>query len=106
LADGRGALQSLAADRWRIAVTLTTAMIVIYFGFIALIAYKRDLLAIPIVPGLTIGIALGAAVIVVSWILTYVYVRWANAHYDVRLAAHVRDEAAREDAATRAGGVR
>ena len=33
-------------------------------------------------PGLSLGILLGALVIVVSWITTWIYVRWANAHYD------------------------
>jgi uncharacterized membrane protein (DUF485 family) len=80
-------LRALAAKRWRIAVTLTLAMIVIYFGFIALIAYDRSVLAILIAPGLTLGILLGALVIVVSWLLTYGYVRWANAHYDTELRA-------------------
>jgi uncharacterized membrane protein (DUF485 family) len=37
-------------------------------------------------PGLSLGIVLGALVIVLSWLLTWVYVRWANDHYDVRLA--------------------
>ena len=78
-------LQALAAQRWRIALTLTISMIVLYFGFIALIAYDRPLLAKLVAPGLTLGILLGALVIVVSWLLTYGYVRWANTHYDVAL---------------------
>ena len=78
-------LRALAARRWRIALSLTAAMIVIYFGFIALIAYNRTLLATLLTPGLTLGILLGALVIVASWLLTYGYVRWANNHYDVAL---------------------
>jgi uncharacterized membrane protein (DUF485 family) len=78
-------LRALAARRWRIALSLTVAMIVLYFGFIALIAYDRALLAKLVVPGLTLGILLGALEIVVSWLLTYAYVRWANVHYDVQL---------------------
>lgn len=77
----------LAARRWRIALTLTAVMIVMYFGFIALIAYDRPVLAKLVAPGLTLGILLGALVIVVSWLLTYGYVRWANDHYDVALRA-------------------
>ena len=80
-------LRALAAKRWRLALTLTAAMIVLYFGFIALIAYDRSLLAILLAPGLTLGILLGALVIVVSWLLTYGYVRWANTHYDVAVRA-------------------
>ncbi|MFL5612766.1 MAG: DUF485 domain-containing protein [Gemmatimonadaceae bacterium] len=78
-------LQELAARRWRIALTLTAVMVVIYFGFIALIAYDRPVLARLVTPGLTVGILLGALVIVVSWLLTYGYVRWANDHYDPAL---------------------
>jgi uncharacterized membrane protein (DUF485 family) len=80
-------LRALAAMRWRIALTLTAVMIVIYFGFIALIAYDRPVLATLVAPGLTVGIVLGALVIVVSWLLTYGYVRWANTRYDVALRA-------------------
>ena len=80
-------LRVLAAKRWRIALTLTAAMIVLYFGFIALIAYDKPLLAKLVAPGLTLGILLGALVIVVSWLLTYGYVRWANTRYDPALRA-------------------
>ena len=40
-----------------------------------------------VVPGLTLGILLGALVIVASWILTWIYVRWAAAHYDPGIRA-------------------
>jgi uncharacterized membrane protein (DUF485 family) len=86
MTDRHAELDTLAAARWRIAVALTAAMIAIYFGFIALIAYNKPFLSRLIVPGLTVGIAMGALVIVASWVLTYVYVRWANKHYDVKLA--------------------
>ncbi|HJU74552.1 MAG TPA: DUF485 domain-containing protein [Gemmatimonadaceae bacterium] len=64
------------------AATLTVAMIVLYFGFILLIAYNKPLMARLLAPGLSVGILLGALVIVISWLLTWVYVRWANTHYD------------------------
>ena len=34
---------------------------------------------------ITLGILLGALVIVVSWLTTWVYVRWANRHYDAEI---------------------
>ena len=80
-------LHSLAARRARIAVALTAAMVAIYFGFIALIAFDRPLLGLRVTPGLSLGILLGALVIVASWLLTWWYVRWANAHYDPQLKA-------------------
>jgi uncharacterized membrane protein (DUF485 family) len=69
------------------ALALTAAMVVLYFGFILLVAYGRPILARPLIPGLTVGILLGALVIVVSWVLTWVYVRWANTHYDPKVRA-------------------
>jgi uncharacterized membrane protein (DUF485 family) len=69
------------------ALTLTGATILIYFGFIALVAFGRPLLAVQVVPGLSLGILLGALVIVASWALTWVYVRWANSVYDPQVRA-------------------
>lgn len=78
-------LRALAATRWHIALSLTAVMIALYFGFIALIAYDRPVLAVLVAPGLTVGILLGALVIIVSWLLTFAYVRWANTKYDPAL---------------------
>ena len=85
--DRETRLTALGAARWRVAGSLTAAVMLIYFGFIALIAYDKALLARPIGRGLTLGILLGALVIVASWLLTWVYVRWANAHYDTAVGA-------------------
>lgn len=78
-------LAVVAARRWRVAIGLTATMVTLYFGFILLIAYAKPVLARRIAPGLSLGILLGALVIVASWILTWVYVRWANTHYDAEL---------------------
>jgi uncharacterized membrane protein (DUF485 family) len=75
-------LAAVSAARWRIAVTLTVAMMVAYFGFILLVAFNKPLLGTAIAPGLSLGILLGALVIVVAWVLTWIYIRWANTHYD------------------------
>ena len=76
---------ALAAKRWRIAIALTVGVMVIYFGFIALIAFQKPLMGSLVTSGLSVGILLGALVIVCSWLLTWFYVRWANAHYDTAL---------------------
>jgi uncharacterized membrane protein (DUF485 family) len=75
----------VSAARWRIAVSLTIAMMGVYFGFILLVAFNKPLLGTTVVPGLSLGMLLGALVIVVAWVLTWVYIRWANAHYDASL---------------------
>lgn len=93
--DSTAQIRALAQARWRIAITLTVVMILIYFGFIALIAFNRALLARTIVPGLSVGILMGALVIVVTWLLTWFYVWWANKHYDPALGKIDRDESPR-----------
>lgn len=93
--DASEQLRALTRARSRIAITLTIAMIVLYFGFIGLIAFNKELLARKIVPGLSLGILLGALVIVASWLFTWFYVRWANAHYDTALKAIGEREAGR-----------
>jgi len=80
-------LRALDAARWRIAIALTAAMMVLYFGFVLLIANDKPLLAALIVPGLSVGILLGALVIVAAWVLIWIYVRWANRHYDAAVDA-------------------
>ena len=84
--DRKERLRRLAATQWRVALSLTGAMIVVYFGFIALIAYRKPLLGRLVAPGLSIGILLGALVILATWLLTLAYVSWANTRYDEELA--------------------
>ncbi|MBX3206871.1 MAG: DUF485 domain-containing protein [Labilithrix sp.] len=78
-------LAELAARRWRVAVTLTAAMMAAYFGFLFLVAYAKPAAGALVVPGLSWGILLGALVIVTAWAVTGVYVVWANARYDTKL---------------------
>jgi uncharacterized membrane protein (DUF485 family) len=89
--DRDSKLAKLAATRARVAGALTAAVVIVYFGFILLIAYAKPLLATQLRPGLSLGILLGALVIVISWLLTLLYVRWANRHYDAALD-ELRDE--------------
>jgi uncharacterized membrane protein (DUF485 family) len=85
LDDRHDRLRALAAAQWKLAIILTAGVIAIYFGFIFLIAFNKPLLGTLLVPGLSLGVLLGALVIVASWLLTWVYVRWANRHYDTEL---------------------
>ena len=80
------ALESVAAKRWRVALALTGAMLVVYFGFILLIAFAKGFLGRQITDGLSVGMALGVLVILATWALTWVYVRWANRVYEPAIA--------------------
>lgn len=92
---------ALEARRRRLAWTLTALVLLAYFAFILTIAFAPHWLAVPLSGDgpVTWGIVLGLAVIVVSFLLTGVYVRLANKQFDPLtaslLAAHheARDRA-------------
>lgn len=100
-ADTTAQLRKLARARGRIAALLTLMMIAIYFGFIVLIAFRKEILGRLVMPGLSLGILLGALVIVASWLLTWFYVRWANVHYDSAIEAIGRGERAASEGEAR-----
>ncbi len=57
-------------------------MLVIYYGFIALVAFAPGVIAIKLAGSITIGLVLGVAIILSAIILTGIYVLRANAQYD------------------------
>jgi uncharacterized membrane protein (DUF485 family) len=87
MSEKQQALEALARAQWRLALSLTAAMMAIYFGFTLLVAWAKPLLAAPLAPGLSVGILLGVLVILSAWGLIWVYVRWANSHYDATVAS-------------------
>ena len=75
--------QELVRQRTRFAWTLSIAMLVIYFGFILLVAFAKPLLATKIGDGVTsLGIILGLGVILSAFALTGIYVQRANSRFD------------------------
>jgi uncharacterized membrane protein (DUF485 family) len=78
--------RQLVARRWRVSIALTIALFVTYYGYILLVALDRAFLARKVGEVTTLGIPLGIAVILVSWVLTAIYVVWANRSYDVEVA--------------------
>lgn len=103
-ADNAGLPHALAGDerferlvrrRNRFAWMLTACMLAIYFGYVLLIAFRRDILAQPIGDGVTtLGIPVGLGVILSGIALTGIYVRRANRVYDPELAALLREHGA------------
>jgi uncharacterized membrane protein (DUF485 family) len=75
-------LDALAASRARVGAVLTAVMLVVYFGFILLIAFNKDGLGELVTDGLSLGMLLGVIVVLVTWILTWIYVGWANRRYE------------------------
>jgi uncharacterized membrane protein (DUF485 family) len=87
MSDKRRALEALAQAQWRLALSLTATMMAVYLGFMLLVAWAKPLLGTLLVPGLSLGLLLGALVIVSAWVLIWIYVRWANSHYDAVVAS-------------------
>jgi uncharacterized membrane protein (DUF485 family) len=101
MSEKRRALEALAEAQWRLALSLTTAMMAIYLGFMLLVAWAKPLLGTILVPGLSLGILLGALVIVSAWVLIWIYVRWANSHYDAVVGSLRRKGETTKEAAER-----
>jgi uncharacterized membrane protein (DUF485 family) len=85
--------KELIAKRTRFGWILTAIMLIVYYGYISLIAFDKAFLAQPIGSGvMSLGIPIGFGVIVISIILTGVYVIRANGEFD-RLTREIVEEA-------------
>ena len=74
--------QTLVRRRMRFALVLTAATLIIYFGYIAVVAFAPQWLGVSVGGGMTLGIPLGLLVIVAAFVLTALYVHRANTEYD------------------------
>lgn len=83
--------RSLSSQKNTISLILTILELVLYFGFIALIAFNKPFLSQKLSGAITIGIPIAVGTIILSWILTGVYISWANSKYDV-LVRKVREK--------------
>ena len=80
-------LWKLVARRWRIGLTLTAVMMAAYFGFILLVAFAKEAAGTLIFDQrVSVGIVLGALLIILAPVLTGFYVLWANRRYDPSIA--------------------
>ena len=75
--------QALKAKRSRFGWWLAAAMMLVYYGFILLVAFDKPFLSIRLGSGVTtIGMPIGLAVIVFTIVITGIYVHRANGEYD------------------------
>ena len=77
--------KDLSRQKFTISIILTVLELVLYFGFIGLIAFNKPFLAQKLSAGVatTIGIPIAVGTIVFSWVFTGIYIWWANKKYDV-----------------------
>ncbi len=85
--------RELVEKRQRFAIILSIIMLVIYVGFIMLIAFAPGWLGTPLHAGTSVtrGIPIGIGVIVISFVLTAVYVWRANGEFDRLTHAMLRE---------------
>ena len=85
--------QALVAQRSRFAWTLAGIVLTLFYGFVMLVAFSPDTLAIPLKEGsrLTFGIALELFMFVFFWVLTALYVWRANKSFDADIESIIEE---------------
>jgi uncharacterized membrane protein (DUF485 family) len=72
----------LVSERKSLGWTLAIITLVMYYGYIAIVAFAPSVIAVKLFGMITVGIVLGVAIILASILLTGIYVMRANAEYD------------------------
>ena len=76
--------QHLVKTRNGYGKIMTIIMFIVYYGYISLIAFDKELLATPLSSSgvTTLGVPIGMGVIVFTVVITAIYVRRANSEFD------------------------
>lgn len=85
------AFKKLVKNRWNISLTFTFLMLFVYLGFLLVVAYQKDTLKMPVGDSLNLAIIVGIGIIIFSWLITGVYVYWANNYYDAAVKEIKKD---------------
>lgn len=84
--------QHLVSTRSTYSWVMTILMLVVYYGYILVIAFKKEALAVPLGAGVTtVGIPIGLGVILFTIVITGIYVRRANTEFDALTAEIVKE---------------
>jgi uncharacterized membrane protein (DUF485 family) len=74
--------KALVKRRWSVSLVLLVLLFVSYYGFILLVAGDKTFVSQKIGENTTLAIPIGVGVIIFAWLLTAIYVAWANRSYD------------------------
>lgn len=87
--------RKLIKQRDTLAWTLSACVLVLYFGFVLMVAFTPEILTAPIsdTSVIPVGMLVGVGVIVASIILTGIYVTQANSKFDPMIEAIMQDAA-------------
>ncbi|UNX53673.1 DUF485 domain-containing protein [Georgenia sp. TF02-10] len=88
--------QQLRSRFRRFAFPMTVAFLVWYFAYVLLSTFAEDLMSVPVIGYLNVGLLLGLGQFVTTFLITWLYVRHANRNLDPvagRLRAELEGEA-------------
>jgi uncharacterized membrane protein (DUF485 family) len=74
--------KNLVKKRWSFSLGMSVLMLMVYFSFLITIAFHKQVFAIQVCDSLTLGIVWSLGILVFAWLMTGVYVLWANRSYD------------------------
>jgi uncharacterized membrane protein (DUF485 family) len=75
--------QELVSKRSSFSLKLSIFVLVMFYAYILVIAFNKELLATKLGDGvMTVAFPIGAAIIVISFITTLIYVRRANSEFE------------------------
>ena len=74
--------KALVRRRWSVSLLLLTLLFVSYYGFILLVAGDKTFVSQMVGENTPLAIPIGVGVIIFAWLLTALYVAWANRSYD------------------------
>jgi uncharacterized membrane protein (DUF485 family) len=85
--------QELVKRRGRFAAVLSAIVLVVFYGYILVVAFSPATLAQPVSEGstLTVGILAELSMFVGFWVLVALYVRRANGEFDALTADIIKD---------------
>jgi uncharacterized membrane protein (DUF485 family) len=84
--------QAFVSKRNSYAIVMSILMVISYYGYILLIAFDKSFLAQKLGAGvMSIGIPMGLGVILITIVLTWIYVRRANTEFDTEAEAIIKE---------------
>ena len=73
------------------AIPMTIAFLVWYFAYVLMSTYAEGLMATPVLGNLNLGILLGLSQFLMTFLITWLYIRHANRSLDP-ISSRIRDE--------------
>ena len=90
---GNPKFRELVTKRGRFATVMTLAVLILFYGYVLVVAFSPLILGKPVRPGsmLTVGVAVELGLFVILWVLTGLYAHKANTEFDALTQQVVAD---------------